>query len=151
MLNDKACDDNSPAACNQIGGLRSKSHCSKLLTSMDDSKKTEDLAKSERHSVLERRECRKGRRTAIKQRIGNSVEFTTTALLRAQSEGVETKKKGGLLDMVAGLTGRTSVIIRQDTEDLRELADFSVKPYYNDYSDHSTVLIPPSLEVKESK
>jgi len=144
------CDDHSPAACDQIEELRTKSH-SQLLTSMDDFKKAEDLAKSERQSMLERRQYRKERRTAIKQRIRESAEFTTTVIHRTQSDDASTRKKGGLLDMVAGLTGRNSAIFRQDTEDLRELADFSVKPYYNDYSDHSTILIPPSLQVKESK
>jgi len=144
------CDDNSPAACDQIGDLQTKGHCSHLVTSMDV-KKTEDSAKSERHSMLERRQYRKDRRTAIKQRMRKSIDFTTTAVLRTQSDDASTRKKGGLLDMVAGLTGRNSALFRQDTEDLRELADFSVKPYYNDYSDHSTILIPPSLQVKESK
>jgi len=152
------CDDSSPAARNQIEELRTKSHCSHLLTPMDDFKKAEDLAKSERHSMqserhsmLERRQYRKDRRTAIKQRIRKSAEFTSTVILRSKSDETSTRKKGGLLDMVAGLTGRNSSVARQETEDLRELADFSVKPYYNDYSDHSTILIPPSLQVKESK
>merc|ERR1719285_1345832 len=145
MLNDKACDDTSSADCDQVQKLLSKVQCPPTLTDEEDKKKKEDFVKSERESVLERRRCRKVRRTAIKQKIRSSSQSVVSRIVpRSHSDCPESRKKGGLLDMVAGLTARTSALTRldrQDTEDLRELTDFSVKPYYNDYSDHSTILI----------
>merc|ERR1719285_781801 len=118
MLNDKACDDTSSADCDQVQKLLSKVQCPPTLTDEEDKKKKEDFVKSERESVLERRRCRKIRRTAIKQKIGSSKQSVVSRVIpRAQSDCADTRKKGGLLDMVAGLTGRSSVMTRQHRQD----------------------------------
>jgi len=156
MLNDKACDDTSSADCDQIQKLLSKGQCPNSLTNGEHIKKKMDFVKVERESVLERRRCRKVRRTAIKQKKRSSAQSIVSRVIpRSQSDSADTRKKGGgLLDMVAGLTGRSSAFKkphRQDSDDLQELVDFSVKQYYNDYSDHSPILIPPCLQVTASK
>jgi len=71
-------------------------------------------------------------------------EFSETMQIRRN-------RRESLQDLMESITRRNSPHTRRNTEDFGNLCDFPVKPYYNDHSDHSTVTIPKSLQVRESK
>jgi hypothetical protein len=136
MPNDKMCDDNSFAAC-------SDSEVQPILNRREGLVKKRSMSKAPRHSI----DGTGQKRSQIK------VKFQDIKVMRRSlSDGdAESRKKNVLFDMLSNLSTRGSRITRRSTEELSDLGDFSVKPYYNDDSDHSTMLIPPSLQVKESK
>jgi len=95
----------------------------------------------------------------VRKRVKTIVEMATnTGLIRSMSEGYTPKAKtrsksifSSILSNLSGSSRNSSsrTATRTTTDDL-DLCDFPVKPYYNDYSDHSTS-IPKSLQVRESK
>lgn len=153
MFNDKACEEIRSAANNNTKIEMSKeNHCPPLLTREREMRATTLLTDGNRQKSQESTVYRKDRRTGIQKKYKIPVESSNDEFRRTKSEGFgDLRFKSGLLEMVAGLTGRSSHTTRQNTEDLREISDFPVKPYYNDYSDHSTILIPKGLQVQESK
>jgi len=136
MPNDNICDDNALAAC-------SENEVQHILTKSVGLAHKRSLTRIPRHSVYGAAQ----RRSAIK------VKFQDPKLSarRTLSEGVADRKKNAFTDMFSNLSSRNSRITRKATDELSELGDFSVKPYYNDDSDQTTMLIPLSLQVKESK
>jgi len=136
MPNDKIRDDNSLAAF-------SESELKPIL-------RREGLVSSRasRHSINGTGQ----KRSQIKIKFQGIKSPANTVMRRSFSDGdADSIKKNGLLNMLSTLSSRGSRITRKSTEELSDLVDFDVKPYYNDDSDHSTMLIPPSLQVKESK
>jgi len=120
--------------------MSEKKSCSPLLTKEGEITYSTSIKDSSDGLIV-------ARRPGILGKTKQSNAATSDEIRRTKSEGREALRTGVLR---RGGSERRSVITRQATEDLREVTDFPVKPYYTDDSDH-TVSIPWGLQVKPSK
>jgi len=111
--------------------MSQKKSCSPLLTKEGEITYSTSIKDSSDGLIV-------ARRPGILGKTKQSNAATSDEIRRTKSEGREALRTGVLR---RGGSERRSVITRQATEDLREVTDFPVKPYYTDDSDH-TVSIP---------
>jgi len=129
--------------------MSQKNNCSPLLTKEGEITTTTLLPDIDGHSCHQN-DSIVAKRTGILTRAKQSNSATSDEIRRTKSEGrIEERSTYGLLKRRGG-SERSMKLTRQATEDLREVTDFPVKPYYNDDSDH-TVSVPWGLQVKLSK
>lgn len=120
--------------------MSQKNDCSSLLTKEGEITITTLPPDSNGHSRGEN-DSIADRTTGIVARSKQSNSAMSDEIRRRKSEGrIQERSTHGLLKRRGG-SERSALLNRQATEDLREVADFPVKPYYNDDSDH-TVSVP---------
>jgi len=119
--------------------MSQSNNCSPLLTKEGEITTATSLQDSNGHSCQEDDSLIVARRPGISGKNKQSNVAMSEEIRRTKSEGREALSTGLLRRGCS--ERRTNYITRQNTEDLREVVDFPVKPYYTDESDH-TVSIP---------
>jgi len=119
--------------------MSQKKSCSPLLTKEAEISYSTSLQDTSDHGLNENDSLIVTRRPGILGKTKKSNAATSDDIRRTKSEGREALRTGVLRR--GGSERRSCKITRQPTEDLREVADFPVKPYYTDDSDQ-TVSIP---------